>query len=100
MADAAAAEVLLSDAAGLPAGPCRRCEREVLVVVAVGDATPGAPDEEERYACAHCGGPVRGVYLVDEADLDRLGYAVHDPTAASGCATGCAAGGCAARPRS
>lgn len=81
-------ETLLSDAAGLPAGPCPACEREVLAyVVLEGDA--------ERHACVHCDGPVRRVYLVGESELDELGYAMSDPLAAkSGCGTGCAAGGC------
>jgi hypothetical protein len=87
-------EVLLSDAASLPAGPCKRCEREVLAyrdLRAAGDA--GA----ERYACVHCDEPVRRVYLVTEAELEGLGYGVEDPLR-QGCATGCAAGGCSARP--
>lgn len=83
-------ESLLSDAAGLPAGPCRRCEREVLAHRVAG------ADGEERYACAHCDEPLRRVYLVDEAELDALGYALEDPLR-QGCATGCAAGGCGAR---
>ena len=83
-----AREALLSDAAGLPAGPCPACGREVLAyVVLEGDA--------ERHACVHCDGPVRRVYLVGESDLDELGYAMSDPLAVkAGCGTGCAAGGC------
>lgn len=81
-------EALLSDAAGLPAGPCAKCEREVLAYL--------VPDgSAERYACVHCDGPVRRVYLVGEGELDDLGYAVSDPLRPQGgCATGCAAGGC------
>ena len=83
-----ARETLLSDAAGLPAGPCPACGREVLAyVVLEGDA--------ERHACVHCDGPVRRVYLVGESELDELGYAMSDPLAVkAGCGTGCAAGGC------
>lgn len=84
-------DVLLSDAAGLPAGPCPACGREVLAYVVVdGDA--------ERHACVHCDGPVRRVYLVGESELDELGYAVSDPLAQKGgCGTGCAAGGCSVK---
>lgn len=82
---------LLSEAAGLPAGPCATCGREVL-------AYPVPDADAERYACVHCDGPVRRVYLVGEGELDELGYAVSDPLAAkSGCGTGCAAGGCGAK---
>jgi hypothetical protein len=86
-------EGLLSDAAGLPAGPCKRCEREVLAY-----RLPTATDAEpaERFACAHCDEPLRRVYLVDESDLETLGYGIDDPLR-QGCGTGCAAGGCAAR---
>ncbi len=82
---------LLSDAGSVPAGPCRRCEREVLAY-----PIAGVPGDGERYACVHCDEPLRAVYLVDEAELGTLGYAVEDPLRA-GCATGCAAGGCAVR---
>jgi hypothetical protein len=81
-------DALLSDAAGLPAGPCPACGREVLAYV--------VPDADaERYACVHCDGPVRRVYLVGESELDDLGYALTDPLRPQGgCATGCANGGC------
>jgi hypothetical protein len=85
-----AREHLLSDAAGLPAGPCKVCEREVLAYPVAGD------EAGERYACVHCDALLRRVYLVDEAELDTLGYAVDDPLR-QGCATGCAAGGCGVR---
>jgi len=81
-------EDLLSDAASLPAGPCKACEREVLAY-----HLPGEGDAE-RWACVHCDGPVRRVYLVSEGELDALGYGVEDPLRQGGCATGCAAGGC------
>lgn len=81
-------EELLSDAASLPAGPCKLCEREVLVYRCPDE------DEAERWACVHCDGPVRRVYLVSEGELDALGYGVEDPLGQRGCATGCAAGGC------
>ena len=81
-------ESRLSDAAGLPAGPCPACGREVLAYV--------VPDGDiDRHACVHCDGPVRRVYLVAESELEELGYAVSDPLQPqAGCATGCAAGGC------
>ncbi|HEY8515180.1 MAG TPA: hypothetical protein VIS07_06690 [Candidatus Binatia bacterium] len=85
-----AREVLLSDAASVPVAPCPRCEREVVVYVAADAA------DDAGYACVHCDGPVRGVYLVSESELDALGYAVADPLRA-GCGTGCAAGGCGVR---
>ena len=87
-----ARESLLSDAASLPAGPCKSCEREVLAY--------RLPDEgdSERWACVHCDQPVRRVYLVSEAELETLGYGVEDPLRA-GCGTGCAAGGCGAKPQ-
>lgn len=78
---------LLSDAASLPAGPCKRCEREVLAYRIASD------DGAERFACVHCDEPVRRVYLVSEAELEELGYGVEDPLR-QGCGTGCAAGGC------
>ena len=87
----AAREGLLSDAAGLPAGPCKRCEREVLAYRVPGE------DEVERFACAHCDEPLRRVYLVDEAELEALGYGIEDPLR-QGCGTGCGAGGCGVRP--
>ena len=83
-----ARDALLSDAAGLPAGPCAACGREVL-------AYPVPDGDAERHACVHCDGPVRRVYLVGESELDELGYAMSDPLAQkSGCGTGCGAGGC------
>ena len=96
----AVSEDWLSDAASVPVGPCPRCEREVIAYL-VGVATDletSASDgaAADRYACVHCDQPVRGVYLVDETELDRLGYAVDDPMR-QGCGTGCAAGGCAVR---
>ena len=81
-------EALLSDAAGLPAGPCKHCEREVLAYRMPSDG------DDERFACAHCDEPLRRVYLIDEADLETLGYAMEDPLRQAGCGTGCAAGGC------
>jgi hypothetical protein len=83
------ADVLLSDAAGLPAGPCRTCEREVLAY---------AIEAGGGYACVHCDGLLRHVDWIEEADLERLGYDVNDPLAA-GCGTGCANGGCAVQRR-
>lgn len=85
-------EQLLSDAAGLPAGPCPRCEREVLAYRVAGDG------DTERFACVHCDQPVRRVYLIQESELDDLGYAVSDPLQ-KGCGTGCGAGGCGVKPR-
>lgn len=81
-------------AVGFPVGPCPRCEREVLAVVA-----PGSSVEGEAWACSRCEGPVRGVSFVDESDLGGLGYELDDPLAGPGCASGCGAGGCATRPR-
>jgi hypothetical protein len=86
-------EELLSDAASVPAGPCRRCQREVIAYPV--DADP-AGEGGERYACVHCDEPLRAVYLVGEAELEGLGYGVDDPLR-QGCATGCAAGGCGVR---
>ncbi|MEW6270872.1 MAG: hypothetical protein AB1689_16435 [Thermodesulfobacteriota bacterium] len=83
-------ESLLSDAASVPVAPCPRCEREVLAYLVAGE------EGGERYACVHCDGPLRGAYLVQESELDALGYAVEDPLRA-GCGTGCAAGGCGVR---
>jgi len=88
-------EALLSDAASLPAGPCKRCEREVLAYRVAGDG--GGATAEERYACVHCDETVRRVYLVSEAELETFGYGVEDPLR-QGCGTGCAAGGCGVRP--
>jgi hypothetical protein len=79
-------------AAALPAGPCPRCEREVLAY-----AIPGENDEE-TWLCVHCDGPLSGIDFFSEGDLERLGYDLRDPLAA-GCATGCASGGCATKPR-
>lgn len=85
-------ESLLSDAASLPAGPCKGCEREVLAY--------RLPDEgdAERWACVHCDQPVRRVYLVSESELETLGYGVADPLR-QGCGTGCGAGGCGVKPQ-
>lgn len=84
-------ESLLSAAAGLPAGPCAACGREVLAY-----RVPEAGDD--RHACVHCDGPVRRVYLIAEHEIEELGYALSDPLRPQGgCATGCAAGGCATR---
>jgi hypothetical protein len=77
----------LSDAAGVPVGPCPTCEREVL-------AHRGP--ESDVFACIHCDGTLRRVYLVDEAELSALGYEAWDPLA-SGCGTGCGRGGCGVR---
>lgn len=90
----AAREGLLSDAAGLPAGPCKRCEREVL---AYRVPSENGADGVERFACAHCDEPLRRVYLVDESELETLGYGIEDPLR-QGCGTGCGAGGCGVRP--
>lgn len=87
-----ARESLLSDAASLPAGPCKGCEREVLAYRLPDDG------DSERWACVHCDQPVRRVYLVSEAELETLGYGVEDPLRA-GCGTGCAAGGCGVKPQ-
>jgi hypothetical protein len=93
------ASALLSTAGGIPIAPCPSCEREVIAYLrplAAGEGPPRdalAPDGE-TYACTACDRPLRGVTLVEEADLAELGYDVADP-AAGGCATGCAAGGCA-----
>jgi hypothetical protein len=92
MLDESARDHLLSDGASLPAGPCPKCEREVLAYRPASAEGQG----EETWACVHCDGPVRRVYLVDESELDELGYAVSDPLRA-GCGTGCAAGGCVKR---
>ena len=46
----------------------------------------------------HCDGPLSGIDFFSEGDLERLGYDLRDPLAA-GCATGCASGGCATKPR-
>jgi hypothetical protein len=86
-------EALLSADGVVPTGPCPACEREVLVYLVDPEA------EAEAYACVHCDGPVRGVDLREEADLDRLGYSATDPLA-GGCATGCATGGCGGGTRS
>ena len=82
----------LSDGDGIPVGPCPACEREVVAYL------EDADDETERYACVHCDGPVRSVELREETAIAELGYDVADPLAA-GCGTGCAAGGCGAKPR-
>jgi len=84
-------EELLSDAASVPAGPCKSCEREVL-------AYPLDPEADgaASHACVHCDTPLRAVYLIGEDELEALGYDVADPLRA-GCGTGCAAGGCGPR---
>jgi len=94
-----ARQELLSGTGGVPVGPCPTCEREVLAYLADGhDALGDGHDPSPAYACVHCGGALRVVHLRDEGDLAGLGYAVTDPLAA-GCGTGCAAGGCASKPR-
>jgi len=87
----ASQEVYLSGAGSLPIGPCPRCEREVLTYL-VDDAGADA-DGGEAYACVHCDGPIRGIVWIDDTELAALGYELTD--ARSGCATGCANGGCA-----
>ena len=78
----------LSDAGSLPVGPCPNCEREVLGVrISAGD---------EGFACGFCDQPLRGIRWVAEEELGDLGFDAHDPLA-SGCATGCASGGCGPR---
>jgi hypothetical protein len=88
MLDEATRDTMLSDAASLPAGPCPACEREVLAYRAGAD-----PSDAAAWACVHCDGPLRRIYLVSEGELEALGYDVSDPLRA-GCGTGCAAGGC------
>jgi hypothetical protein len=81
---------LLSAAGCVPVGPCARCEREVVAYPVDDEASGG-------YACTHCNGVVRQVSWLDDGELDALGYSVSDPQL-GGCATGCASGGCSARP--
>ena len=78
----------LSDAGSLPVGPCPECEREVLGVRVSAD--------DDGFVCGFCDRPLRGVRWVAEEDLGDLGFDAHDPLA-SGCATGCASGGCGTR---
>ena len=85
--EAAPRESRVSDAAGLPIGPCPACEREVLA---------HRRPEGDGFACVHCDGILRQVYLVDESELSELGYDAWDPLA-SGCGTGCGSGGCGVR---
>jgi len=85
-------EELLSDAASVPAGPCKRCQREVIAY----PLDEADDDGRERYACVHCDQPLRAIYLVGEAELEALGYGVEDPLR-QGCGTGCATGGCGRR---
>ena len=82
-------ESRLSDAGGLPVGPCPSCEREVVAYLVESGPEP-------VHACIHCDLPLRRVEWIDEGEMGRLGYEVRDPLAA-GCATGCAKGGCAPR---
>ena len=88
-----AREALLSDAASLPAGPCAKCEREVLAYRILGEDDAAV----ERHACVHCDTPLRRVYLLSESELETLGYGVEDPLR-QGCGTGCGAGGCGVKP--
>jgi hypothetical protein len=92
MSDSPTDDRLLSDGDGLPVGPCPACEREVVAYLA------DVAGDDDVWACVHCDGPVRAVALRSEESLGDLGYSVDDPLAA-GCGTGCAAGGCSAKPR-
>jgi hypothetical protein len=86
------AEERLSDAGGLPVGPCPTCEREVVAYLVDSEDGP-------VHACVHCDRPLRRIDWIDEREVARLGYDVRDPLATKGCATGCASGGCAVKGR-
>ena len=92
-----ARESLLSDAASLPAGPCKGCEREVLAY--------RLPDEgdTERWACVHCDQPVRRVYLVvgvraRDPRLRRRGSAARRAAARAAPPAAAASSGAQTRP--
>lgn len=77
---------------GFPVARCAPCGRDVLTHVVLDAAG------EARRCCVHCDADIDPgeVRWVVEAELDPLGYAVHDDEAGCG-RPGCGRGNCANR---
>jgi hypothetical protein len=58
---------------GFPVGHCARCKKDVLVWVRLDER------DEERRHCIHCDAELdpAELRLVEEAELDAVGYGTH-----------------------